>query len=104
MEKFDATNMWAIERMKMEDLIQEKNSEMLPTATMWKHDIALIKLNVKVPASAERVLRIQAVTLPNPEMGRWWPLYGQECVVKGWGCTTEGLYLMKWFQIFKYDK
>ena len=57
---------------------------------MWKHDVALVKLRETVPAGAERVLRIRSVSLPNPAWGDSWPLPGQNCVVKGWGCTNEG--------------
>ena len=58
---------------------------------LWHNDIALIKLEEPVPVSASDIPEIQAVKLPLAwDMS--FPLDNQECIMKGWGCSTNGRY------------
>lgn len=58
-------------------------------ANHWLNDIALVKLEEEVPTSAEDIPEIQAVVLPTQGDSDW-PEDGQECIMKGWGCTEGG--------------
>lgn len=53
----------------------------------WKHDIAVIKLEEDLPIGADP--DISAVILPSSSSTAW-PTDGQQCIMKGWGCTEKG--------------
>ena len=50
-----------------------------------------MKLEESVPSGSGEVSRVQAVQLPgNSLIQTNWPLDGEECIMKGWGCTQAG--------------
>ena len=55
----------------------------------WANDIALVKLEESVPSGASQVPEIQAVRLPRQGLTGF-PTTGQQCIMKGWGCTSGG--------------
>ena len=59
----------------------------------WHNDIALVKLDEPVPASEDELPEIQNVFLPDQGETEF-PEALQECVMKGWGCTEGGQYVL----------
>ena len=55
------------------------------------NDIALVKLAEDVPATPQEVSDIQSVDLPDQTNDLNWPINGDTCVLKGWGCTKIGI-------------
>jgi len=56
---------------------------------LWHNDIALLRLEEPVPVSATHIPEIQAAKLPKQGETRF-PMDGQNCIMKGWGCTMNG--------------
>ncbi|CAH1789203.1 unnamed protein product [Owenia fusiformis] len=54
----------------------------------WNNDIALVKLKKSVP-SGEQFNEIKKVKLPR-QGDNSFPRDGQDCIMKGWGCTAKG--------------
>ena len=55
------------------------------TGHLWDNDTALVKL-----AEPE----LQAVALPEATDDLSWPADGDNCVLKGWGCTQLGILII----------
>ena len=50
-----------------------------------------MKLEDPVPSTSGEVSRVQAVQLPGTSLIQTnWPPDGDECMMKGWGCTEAG--------------
>lgn len=55
---------------------------------LWVNDIALVRLETAVP-SGDQVKEIHSVILPQ-QGDRSFPKDGQICIMKGWGCESNG--------------
>ncbi len=55
---------------------------------MWANDIALVKMDMKVPSGVETP-EIRSVFLPK-QSETYFPAEDQQCVMKGWGCSRSG--------------
>ncbi len=63
----------------------------------WRHDIALIKLEEDLPLDTDT--DIGAVSLPDSH-NTTFPADSAVCIMKGWGCTSNGKNSAKGFQIY----
>ncbi|XP_013394916.1 chymotrypsinogen A [Lingula anatina] len=57
--------------------------------SLWENDIALVKLERSVPVGPTTTF-VTSVELPARQGDVSFPEDGQQCVMKGWGCTSSG--------------
>jgi len=85
MTNVEALQTWNVHATKI--IVHPNYSE----AASWRNDIAMFKLAKPLPVYDHP--HIGKVTLPPPNVGRSWPADGDECIMKGWGCTKKGGYI-----------
>lgn len=65
----------------------------------WANDIALVKMDMNVPSGIETP-QIRSVRLPQQGVNHW-PTTSQQCVMKGWGCSINGMHIF-FISLFLY--
>ena len=60
-------------------------------AELWLNDIALVKIREEIPHTADLIPHIQSVPLAQDND---FPPDGTTCIMKGWGCSEGGNFLV----------